>query len=274
MAQEKKYYWIKLKTDFFGQKAIKKLRRIAGGDTYVIIYLKMQLLSLSTEGKLYFEGIEDSFAEELALALDEDTDNVNVALSFLAKNSLIEQVGENEYYLPEVPKNTGKEGASAQRVRRHRALNGNNKTLQCNTDTLQSNTDVTTCNALVTKCNTEIEKEKEKDIELELEREREREKTAPAPPTPRNFLNITDEAYKHLCDTYTASIVDDYIDRVYTYSREKNKHYADNALTVKKWIDEDAAKGKLVVIKTSHDVDEWTKLAMATDPSIFLDDKK
>ena len=41
---EKKYYWLKLKEGFFEQKIIKKLRKIAGGDTYVIIYLKMQLL--------------------------------------------------------------------------------------------------------------------------------------------------------------------------------------------------------------------------------------
>ena len=65
----KKYYWLKLKNDFFRQKEIKKLRQIAGGDTYVIIYLKMQLLSLQNNGRLFFEGYEDTFANELALEL-------------------------------------------------------------------------------------------------------------------------------------------------------------------------------------------------------------
>lgn len=69
----KKYYWLRLKDDWFNSKVIKKLRKIAGGDTYTIIYLKMQLLSLKNEGKLYYEGVEDSFEEELALDLDEDT---------------------------------------------------------------------------------------------------------------------------------------------------------------------------------------------------------
>ena len=41
----KKYYWLKLKADWFSDKRIKKLRSIAGGDTYTIIYLKMMLLS-------------------------------------------------------------------------------------------------------------------------------------------------------------------------------------------------------------------------------------
>ena len=59
----KKFYWLKLSENFFRQPRIKKLRRIAGGDTYTIIYLKMQLLSLENEGKLYFEGVEETFAE-------------------------------------------------------------------------------------------------------------------------------------------------------------------------------------------------------------------
>lgn len=45
----KRYYWLKLPDDFFRQKPIKKLRRIAGGDTYTIIYLKMLLVSLKNE---------------------------------------------------------------------------------------------------------------------------------------------------------------------------------------------------------------------------------
>ena len=45
----KKYFWLKLKDNFFKQKSIKKLRKMAGGDTFTIIYLKMQLLSLTNE---------------------------------------------------------------------------------------------------------------------------------------------------------------------------------------------------------------------------------
>lgn len=62
----KRCYWLKLKADWFLDKRIKKLRFIAGGDTHTIIYLKMMLLSLKDEGKLYFEGVEDNFASEIA----------------------------------------------------------------------------------------------------------------------------------------------------------------------------------------------------------------
>ena len=89
MVIKKKYFWLKLKDDFFRQKEIKKLRKIAGGDTYTIIYLKMQLLSLKLGGKLIYEGVEDTFADELALELDEDEDNVQLTLYYLSKYSLI-----------------------------------------------------------------------------------------------------------------------------------------------------------------------------------------
>lgn len=61
----KRYYWLKLPDGFFRQKAIKKLRKIAGGDTYTIIYLKMLLVAMKQDGRLYFEGVEATFYDEL-----------------------------------------------------------------------------------------------------------------------------------------------------------------------------------------------------------------
>lgn len=155
----KKYYWLKLKDDFFQQKEIKKLRKIAGGDTYTIIYLKMQLLSIKNEGKLYFEEIEDDFAAELALEMDEDIENVRITILFLEKHGLLEYSEINEYTLLAAIASIGNETESAERVRRHR---GKQKALQCNAN-------VTTSNPLVTKSNTEKEKEKETETETDIE---------------------------------------------------------------------------------------------------------
>lgn len=94
---EKKYYWLKMTDQFFEDKAIKKLRKIAGGDTYTIIYLKMLLTAIKQGNKMYFEGIEDDFMEELALELDEDTDNVKVTVSYLKSKGLIEVLLETGF---------------------------------------------------------------------------------------------------------------------------------------------------------------------------------
>lgn len=116
----KKYYWLKLKEDFFRDKKIKKLRNIAGGDTYTIIYLKMQLLSLKNEGKLYFENVEDSFIEEVALEIDEKIEDVKVCVLYLIKTGLIEVVDESEYVLKQTQECIGSDSESKDRVREFR----------------------------------------------------------------------------------------------------------------------------------------------------------
>lgn len=116
----KRYYWLKLKDDFFNRKLIKKLRKIAGGDTYTIIYLKIQLMSIKTNGVIKFEGIEETIAEELALVLDEKVENVEVTLSFLQQYEAFEQLSDSDFFLSEVPNCIGSESDSAERKRNQR----------------------------------------------------------------------------------------------------------------------------------------------------------
>lgn len=127
---EKKYFWLKLKDDYFDNPKLKKLRKIAGGDTYTIIYLKMQLESIKNGGIIQFEHIEQTIEEELALKLDENVDDVSMTLAYLKTQSLIEE-NEGNYLLVEASKNIGSESESAERVRRFREKQ---KALQCNDD--------------------------------------------------------------------------------------------------------------------------------------------
>ena len=125
MAEGKRYYWLKLKDDFFASRRIKKLRKIPNGDCYTIIYLKLQLLALKTEGYLYYEGLEESFAAELALDLDEEPENVAITLEYLIRTQLAQLSADGrELYLPWVTENTGSEGAGAQRMRNLREREG------------------------------------------------------------------------------------------------------------------------------------------------------
>lgn len=126
---EKRYYWLKLKEDYFNSPKIKKLRKIAGGDTYTIIYLKMQLLSISNGGVIQFEKIEPTIQEELALKLDEDIENIAITLNYLETQGLIEVNENNEFLLVEASNCIGSECESAERVRLFREKQ---KMLQCN----------------------------------------------------------------------------------------------------------------------------------------------
>lgn len=202
----KRYYWLKLKDNFFNEKAIKKLRKIAGGDTYTIIYLKLLLKSMKTGGKLYFDGIEDNFCKELALDIDEDDENVKVTFMYLQRVGLLKEINEREIELTEMHGMVGSETSSAARVRKHRQIkNEQQKALQCNTQALQ-------CNSDVTKCNTEIEIEIDKEIELdnrtidinntkeikkEMNKERKKERKEPE----RAKENV--KSFNELIDNYT-----------------------------------------------------------------------
>lgn len=162
MAEPKRYFWLKLHKDFFQRKEIKRLRKIAGGDTYTIIYLKMLLRSIMSEGKLYFDGLEENFCSELALDLDESEENVQITVTYLLNSGLLEMRSEDEYYLPDTKNSTGCETAVAARVRRHR---DKKKALQCNADVTQ------------VKHFGNGEKEIEKELYKELEhRERDRDR--------------------------------------------------------------------------------------------------
>ena len=132
---EKRYFWLKMKADYLTSPKIKKLRRIAGGDTFTIIYLKMQLLSINNKGIITFEGIENTFEEELALKLDEQLEDVQLTLAYLQTQDLIER-NENDFLLPEACENIGSESESAERVRRFREKK-EQKALQCNASVTQ-----------------------------------------------------------------------------------------------------------------------------------------
>lgn len=151
-----------MKEDFFHQKEIKKIRRIAGGDTYTIIYLKLMLLSLKNEGKLFFDGIEESIAEEIALEIDEDSNNVQTVLGLLLSMKLLEEIPDG-VELSNIKEYIGKESESTQRVREYRSRQ---KLLQCNAN-------VTTCN---TEIEIDIDKEKEIDTDKELNKEKKKDK--------------------------------------------------------------------------------------------------
>ena len=117
----KKFYWLKLREDFFRQKDIKKLRQIAGGDTFTIIYLKLLLRSLENGGKLYYDGLEEDFASEMALDIDERADDVQVTVNFLTARGILQQNTAEEYELITAAEMTGSECASAERMRKLRS---------------------------------------------------------------------------------------------------------------------------------------------------------
>ena len=134
MAKENRYFWLRLYDDFFTSKRIKKLRKLAGGDTYLIIYLKMQLIAMKHDGILQWSGLDDNFADELALELDEEPANVEVTINYLLSCGLAETSDDVTFFFPYAVKNVGSEGSSAKRMRESRARAKLAEPSQCSND--------------------------------------------------------------------------------------------------------------------------------------------
>jgi hypothetical protein len=121
------------------------------------------LLSVKTNGYIVFQNIEKTLAEELALILDEDIDNVTVTLEFMKANKLIEQTeNENEYLLPDMLSLIGSESESAKWVRAYRDRKRKELLISSEKQTLQCKDNVMGC-----KDNVIIDKDKDIDIDID-----------------------------------------------------------------------------------------------------------
>lgn len=197
----------------------------------------MMLLSLKDEGKLYFEGVEDNFASEIALALDEDAENVKLTLAFLQRHGLIKIGDDDEYQLTEVPTIIGSETASTIRSRECRERK---KQLALGQKALQCNTNEAGCNNLKQICR--VERELERDKELE----KEGEKGTPAPAAYGKFCNVFLSDAE--LDSLKAELPDKweyYIDRLSVHIASSGRKYNNHAATIYKWAQEDAEKAAI-----------------------------
>ena len=139
VTENRRYYWLQLKDDFFNSKEMKLMRKLPGGEEITIIYLKMMLASLAEQGKLYFEGLAEDLAEELSLIIDEDPEAIRLTLMFLTKKKLLTTSDNYQFNLEQVPEMVGSETASTRRSRKHRETQ---KVLQCNTTATKGNGDI------------------------------------------------------------------------------------------------------------------------------------
>ena len=169
---DKKYYWLKLKRDFFKRHDIRIIEEMPNGKEYILFYLKLLLESIDHEGCLRFNDTIPYNEQMLSVITNTNIDVVRSAMKMFNELNMIDICDDQTIYMAEVKKLIGSETSVAERVRKHRE---NRKLLQCNTNE--------------TKCNTEIEKDKE------LEKDKEKEVNKP----PKRFTKPTLEEVQAYC---------------------------------------------------------------------------
>ena len=161
MAESKKFYWLKLKRDFFKRHDIRIIEEMPNGKDYVLFYLKLLLESIDHEGSLRFSDTIPYNEQMLSVITNTNIDIVRSAMKLFIELRLIEIFDDQTIFMGEIEKMIGSESDSAKRVREHRER----KSLQCNAD-------VTPVKQI---CNTEKEKETKKDLDKDIETDRENE---------------------------------------------------------------------------------------------------
>ncbi len=161
MSENKRYYWLKLKKDFFDGKMIKILRTFEQGDRMIMTFLKIELHSLENDGYIYYENMLPTFEQELAIAIDEDTELVKTTLETLLRFGAIRKEDENKYYITALEDCIGSETGSARKMRKKRELEQS----QCDQNESQ-------CDQNESHFLPEIEKETDIEKELYLEKKR------------------------------------------------------------------------------------------------------
>lgn len=228
MAEKKRYYWIKLKENFFDLETIDWLISQKNGCEYIVLYQKLCLLTANKNGELSMrigEMLIPYDVNKIARDTKFNVDTVIVAMELFKKIGLIFEQEDGILKIPYVSEMVGSETSSAKRVREHRKR----KALQCNNEVTQ-----------------EIEsREKRIDNRL-LEKDVEAEKGADAPDdydNPDNQLQsfcegvfLTENQTADLLEKMGLEAFDFYIAKAKKYPNIKNYYK-----TILKWYDEDRA---------------------------------
>ena len=184
---EQKFFWLKLKRDFFKRHDIKIVEAMPNGKDYILFYMKLLLESIDHEGALRFSDTVPFNDQMLSVITDTNIDVVRSAIKVFNKLRMIEILDDGTIYMCEVSKMIGSETAAAERKRaqreRERIKAGEEMAaIAANCDNVTSPSQVG---------HIEIEKEKEKEIDKEKKSIKEN-----PPVTFEERLRIYEEARK------------------------------------------------------------------------------
>lgn len=138
----KRFYWIKLRTDFFSRAEIDFLLSQTNGFQYIVLYLLLCVNTANTDGELKVQMNELIVPYDIDKIVRDtkyfDFDTVAVALDLYKKLGLVYVADDNILRIANFNELVGSETSSAKRVREYRERK---KLLHCNKDVTQENRD-------------------------------------------------------------------------------------------------------------------------------------
>ncbi len=120
--KDKKYFWLKLKRDFFKRHDIRIIESMPNGKDYILFYLKLLCESVDHNGNLRFSENIPYNENMLATITDTNVDIVRSAVKVFTELGMMEVMDDGTYYMTEVNKMIGSETYWAEQKRKQRSL--------------------------------------------------------------------------------------------------------------------------------------------------------
>ena len=229
MSDNRKYYYLKLKENYFDEDAIVLLESMQDGILYSNILLKLYLKSLKNGGKLQLDENIPYTAQMIATITRQQVGTVERALQIFMKLGLVEPLQNGALYMSNIELLIGQSSTEGERKRRARLALQEQKALpKAGADKCPPyQADI---------CPPKIE------IEKEIEINREIEKGHPAPAYGR-YQNVflTDGELADLQASFP-TVWGQYIEKLSEYMASTGKRYQSHAATIRRWAGEDAKK--------------------------------
>lgn len=214
MAESEKFYWLRLKRDFFKRHDITLVEAMENGKDYVLFYLKLLCESIDHNGNLRFSETIPYNEKMLSVITNTNIDIVKSAIQVFQELNMIEILDDGTLYMQEITTMIGSETKWAGKKREYRkAIKG-----QCPNDVLTMS---------------DKRKSIEKEKETEIEKEKKLKKKAYGE---NNNVKLTDDEYNRLCNDYGQEKTRKAIDFLDLYIEEKGYKTKSHNLTLRRWV--------------------------------------
>ena len=232
MSDNRKYYYLKLKENYFDDDSIVLLESMQDGVLYSNILLKLYLKSLKHGGKLQLDENIPYTAQMIATITRQQIGTVERALQIFLKLGLVEVLDSGTFYMSNIELLIGQSSTEGERKKKERMRLKRQKLLP------SDGADICPPYSRGDICPPEI-RDKRLDIRDKSIENRESE-SARAYGRYQNVF-LTDEELADLQASFP-TVWGQYIEKLSEYMASTGKRYQSHAATIRRWASEDTRK--------------------------------
>ena len=224
MAENKKYFYLKLKENFFDRPEMKAIESFENGYEYICIILKMYLKSLEREGRLVMTDTIPYDLTILSAVLGHKQDTVKFAVDLFLKFGLCELLEDKTIYMTEIQNFIGRSTTEADRKREYRSTISSHKELLKNKN-----------GTFVGHLSDIYPPKKELNLKLKLDPEKKTKKEVKHRHGEYSHVLLTDKQFKDLTEKFGSVLLTSAIKILDEGIEEKGYKYKNHNLTIQKW---------------------------------------